>query len=244
MLWHELCSCHCMQRETGWETMWEDQDTGRDAFGVPGQRMFRCPRLNRQLQSAYRRFRVTPANNDLDDIGMQAADSDDLEQRDVGSELPPASEVEVEATALYHDAESLGDNGERPYPDKLEPAPLVSEWPAPEYSTAARPEPAPLADEMEPVSPMMADQVESVRPDDGPRVGLRAIFATESDDIDEMPYETASAEIGDRRDDYSSAAVQEPGGIDTDTSPRESPPAQPQANSLVWKSFPKPLQRK
>jgi hypothetical protein len=204
--------------------MWEDQDTGRDAFGVPGQRMFRCPRLNRQLQSAYRRFRVTPANNDLDDIGMQAADSDDLEQRDVGSELPPASEVEVEATALYHDAESLGDNGERPYPDKLEPAPL--------------------ADEMEPVSPMMADQVESVRPDDGPRVGLRAIFATESDDIDEMPYETASAEIGDRRDDYSSAAVQEPGGIDTDTSPRESPPAQPQANSLVWKSFPKPLQRK
>lgn len=192
--------------------MWEDQNVSWDTHNVPEQRIFRCPRLNRQVQSAYRQFRIAPERSDLDEIDKQAAQSDDIEQRDLGVDFPPAAEVQVEATTLFHEAEPSGDDGERLHSEQLEPAP-------------------PIAEQPELVSPMGE-----------PRVGLRAIFATESDSTDEMPYTSTSAESDDQEDDHSSAAPRQTRSVDDGL--REGLSAQQQASDLVWKSFPKPLQRK
>lgn len=121
---------------------------------------YKCPRLNRRLQSGYRQFPVSPTCSEAGDLDQQVSSNDDQTGDDFlgqnqRSDLSPGLEIDVERAPALEEDETRVSEGQEPaqsQQDRATVQPDGSEYPG--------------------------------------RQGLRAIFATESDgpeEIQEVP---------------------------------------------------------
>jgi hypothetical protein len=235
-----------MQRETGWETVRDDEAVSGTARDLESERpeggdsepqwTYRCQRLNRRVQARYRQFPVNPPGSEAEPLGEQAMHGGDMAEGELLSrerqfDIEPATEVDVEAAPIMG-FDEMGAIG--------------------------------TSDLIEPRQAGAAESAGSQYPE---RQGLRAIFAVESDRLDDTAGELAAeanwqqeltAEA--RQPDELTAQTERPEGLIAGAEwlgePTEIPQAEPQdadsrqvpydrpQGQIIWKSFPKPLREK
>lgn len=224
--------------------MWEDQQASNEARDESAFRTYRCPRLRKRYESAYRRFRVEPPDDGIDDPNVAYDDQadDDYTAGAADQVFPRADEIDAEPASGF---ERESDPSARPIGEEQGVDPLAE-----------------THEDTDPISE------ESVW--DEAREGLRAIFAIQSDltarDMGEEPYREPEgsqesmddaayiqpdeqqyrAESTEPEPEYDRTTTLEPAN-ERELRVEPARPAQvpqPRNEKLVWKSFPKPLRRK
>ncbi|NLU43188.1 MAG: hypothetical protein GXX08_13430 [Firmicutes bacterium] len=259
-----------MQRETGWEIVWDDEarrGTARDPEGEHpdgGNRApqwnYKCERLNRRVQARYRQFPVNPPGGEAEPLFEQGMQGENVAEGEFLSQerrfdLEPGIEVDVEAAPIMR-IDEMGPMGAS---DLIEPRQVGATEIGDTESEAIGSQPEPTGSEFE------------------GRQGLRAIFATESDALGEVAGERmAGAGQPDELMEYaeqpqepmaqaewlgqSAAQAERPGELTAQTAwpgqMTEIPQAKPldagtrpvahetPQGQIIWKSFPKPLRDK